>query len=145
MSGGDLPVLRADDLRRIAREARAVREAAAGPGACDELRCAGWESLPSGFDTRQMVRLGRVASAADDDPYADLTLAEHHPGGTRYESPDAPIALGHFPYNRCEVWRCGDGSRAFLRYTEYGGYYVDARIRELDESLIVDTGPPGGE
>ena len=33
--------------------------------------------------------------------------------------------------------------RAFLRYTEYGGYYVDARIRELDESLIVDSEPPG--
>ena len=141
---GPVPVLHADDLRRIAREARAVRAAAPGPGACGELRCAGWESLPSGFDTRQMVRLGRVASAADDDPYADLTLAEHHPGGTRYESPDAPIALGHFPYNRCEVWRCGDGSRAFLRYPEYGGYYLDARIRELDESLIVDSEPPRG-
>jgi hypothetical protein len=138
-----LPALGADDLRRIARGARAA--AAARPGcACRGLRCRGWESLPASFDVRQLVRLGRVAAGAGEfDPYADLTLEEFHPGGTRYESPDAPIAVGRFPYNRCEAWACGACGRAFLRYTEYGGYYVDARIRELaDESLIVDAVPP---
>jgi hypothetical protein len=30
---------------------------------------------------------------------------------------------------------CG---RAFLRYTEYGGYYVEPRIRALDPALIVE-------
>ena len=38
------------------------------------------------------------------------------------------------------MWACADCGRAFLRYTEYGGYYVDARIRELsDASLVVDA------
>lgn len=27
--------------------------------------------------------------------------------------------------------------RPFLRYTEYGGYYVDERIREVNPELIV--------
>lgn len=136
----DLPALGADDLRRIARESRAA--AAAHPGcACRELRCPGWESLPASFDVRLLVRLGRVAARPGEyDPYAEPTLEEHHPGATRYESPDAPVAVGHFPYNRSEVWACRECGRAFLRYTEYGGYYVDARIRELgDESLVVDA------
>jgi len=141
----DLPALTADDLKRLAREARAVREAAAAvgrAGACDGLRCAGWESLPAAFDAKRLVCVGLIASPALDDPYVELTLAEHHPAGTRYDAPDAPIATGHFPYNRCEVWRCADGSRVFLRYTEVGGYYVDMRIREVDEALIVDTAAP---
>ena len=138
------PSLGADDLRRIARSARG--SAAMHPGcACRELHCPGWESLPAAFDARQLVRLGRVAARPElpFDPYAEPTLEEFHPGGTRYESPDAPIAVGHFPYNRCEAWACGACGRAFLRYTEYGGYYVDARIRELDdEALVADTAPP---
>lgn len=134
--------LGADDLRRIARASREAQAAQHGECECGVLRCAGWESLPASFDTRRLVRLGRVASVRDDDPYAETTLVEHHPGGTRYASPDAPIATGHFPVNRSEVWACADCGRAFLRYTEYGGYYVDHRIRELDEALIVETVPP---
>lgn len=141
MNTSSTPSLGADDLRRIAR---ASREARAGRAACDcdALRCAGWESVPASFDTGRLARLGRVASALDDDPYAELTLAEYHPEGTHYDSPDAPIATGHFPTNRSEVWGCIDCGRAFLRYTEYGGYYVDHRIRELDEALVVETEPP---
>ena len=134
--------LDAADLRRIARESREAQAAVGGECECAALHCAGWESLPASFDTRRLARLGRVASARDDDPYAETTLAEHHPGGTRYASPDAPIATGHFPVNRSEVWACADCGRVFLRYTEYGGYYVDQRIRELDEALIVETAPP---
>ena len=136
------PSLHAEDLRRIARQSRDARSTVSGECECAALRCAGWESLPASFDTRRLARLGRVASARDDDPYAETTLAEYHPGGTHYASPDAPIASGHFPTNRSEVWACVDCGRAFLRYTEYGGYYVDQRIRELDESLIADTAPP---
>ena len=29
--------------------------------------------------------------------------------------------------------------RPFLRYTEYGGYYQDERIREIDAALVVDA------
>jgi hypothetical protein len=32
--------------------------------------------------------------------------------------------------------QCG---RPFLRYTEYGGYYVEERIRELRAALVVDA------
>jgi hypothetical protein len=35
------------------------------------------------------------------------------------------------------VWQCVQCGRAFLRYTEFGGYYVEERIRELRAQLIV--------
>ena len=40
---------------------------------------------------------------------------------------------------------CGSAGPArvpsFLRYTEYGGYYEDQRIRELGAGLLDDTQP----
>jgi hypothetical protein len=30
-------------------------------------------------------------------------------------------------------------ARPLLRYTEYGGYYVEERIRDLDARLLVDA------
>ena len=48
-----------------------------------------------------------------------------------------PVALGYHPYNRCDVWRCTACRRVFLRYTEYGGYYQDERIRLVDPGLVV--------
>lgn len=130
-------VLGADALRRMAG---AARPAAAGC-ACASLHCPGWESLPPSFDATKLERLGRI-SATGGDTDIEPTLAEYHPAGTHYGSGDAPIALGHFPFNRCEVWRCRGCSRAFLRYTEFGGYYVEQRIRELRAGLIVDSTPP---
>jgi hypothetical protein len=29
-----------------------------------------------------------------------------------------------------------------LRYTEFGGYYVDHRVRVLNADLVVDAPPP---
>ena len=115
------------------------RDAAASTRDCDcTLRaCAGWESAGASFDESRLERLGAVAPVQAGEP----TWHEYHPNGTRYGSPDAPIALGHFPYNRCEIWRCVDCGRAFLRYTEAGGYFVDRRIRELSAALIVRTVP----
>ena len=52
-----------------------------------------------------------------------------------------PIALGWHPYNRCTLWRCHHCNAAFLRYTEYGGYYQDDRIRPLLAHLIVTPEP----
>jgi hypothetical protein len=103
---------------------------------CAALKCEGWESLPSTFDGALLRRVGRVS---DGDAYDEPTVEEYHPGGTRYDSPDAPIALGHFPYNRSELWQCVQCARPFLRYTEYGGYYIDPRIRELKAALVVET------
>jgi len=102
---------------------------------CEPLRSPGWESMPGSFDRRALVRVGTLRDPDDDDP----TLAEHHPGGTHGWSPDAPIALAYHPYNRCDLWQCVDCRRAYLRYTEYGGYYEDERVRQVDPARVVTT------
>lgn len=100
---------------------------------CEALASPGWESLRGGAELSQLVREGTLRDPAVDDP----TVEEFHPAGTRIDSPDAPIALGWFPYNRCDVWRCTHCASVFLRYTEYGGYYNDERIRPLNPALVV--------
>jgi hypothetical protein len=81
--------------------------------------------------------------AEDTVPLMDAqALEEYHPTGTNSWSVDAPIAVHHFPYNRCDVWQCVRCGRPFLRYTEYGGYYVEERVRELRAELIVDAPLP---
>jgi hypothetical protein len=99
---------------------------------CAALASKGWESLPGGFDTSGLVRIASLQQQDSDD----ATLAEHHPAGTHSWSADAPIALGWFPYNRCQVWACAACGKPFLRYTEVGGYYTDERIRELQPHLV---------
>jgi hypothetical protein len=53
------------------------------------------------------------------------------------------LAPAFHPTNRCEVWSCRLCQRAFLRYTEYGGYYEERRIRALDPARLDFTGLPG--
>jgi hypothetical protein len=97
--------------------------------------CAGWESLAEyRWNAGQMMPLGTLRDPAVDEP----PFEEHHPEGSRYDSPDAPVALKFFPYNRCEVWHCSVCDRNLLRYTEFGGYNVDHRVRLLDPNNIVD-------
>ena len=112
---------------------------AARPGdpcpACAALACPGWEAVPGSLDRGALERVGTLRDPAIDDP----TVAEYHPRGTHAWSPDAPIAPAWFPYNRCAAWRCKACARAFLRYTEYGGYYTEERIRELDARLVADA------
>lgn len=103
--------------------------------ACAPLACQGWESMPGGFDTEPLRCVGTLRDSNDDDP----TLSEYHPRGTHGWSADAPIALAWFPYNRCDVWMCSACGRPFLRYTEFGGYYTDERIRAVDPDLVVDA------
>jgi hypothetical protein len=91
--------------------------------------------MPGGVDRATLERVGTLRDPAIEEP----TVAEYHPDGTNAWSPDAPIAPAWFPYNRCDVWRCAACARAFLRYTEYGGYYAEERVRELDARLIVDA------
>lgn len=124
-----LAVLDADALRALG-QAHAGR----GPCACCAgLVCPGWEGVPGGFDRSHLRPIGTLRRPDDDAP----SMEEHHPGGTNGWSADAPIAPGFFPYNRCDVWDCTGCGRPFLRYTEYGGYYVEERIRALDGSLVV--------
>lgn len=126
---GVLPRLSAAQLRTLAEGAQH-----AGCDTCEALASPGWETLPPGFDERL---LRAVATLRGDEP--EPTLQEYHPVGTRLWSPDAPIAPAYFPYNRCDVAACPGCGRLFLRYTEYGGYYVDQRVRELNAALVADV------
>lgn len=95
--------------------------------------CAAWESVPDErFPKAQMAHIGTLR---DQDIY-EPTFEQYHPNGTNYDSPDAPISAKHFPYNRCDVFRCDTCERVLLRYTEYGGYYVDTRVRCARQELI---------
>jgi len=105
--------------------------------ACAALVCPGWETLSAAFDRGQLRRVGTLRDRAIDEP----TLQEFHPAGTNAWSADAPIAPAFFPYNRCDVWQCVRCARPLLRYTEYGGYYEEERIRDLDARLLVDAAP----
>ncbi len=96
--------------------------------------CAGWESFTEARWPEDLARpLGTLRDASVYEPTTD----EFHPAGTRYESPAAPIAVDFFPYSRCDVFKCGRCERVLLRYTEFGGYYVDHRVREVDAALVV--------
>jgi hypothetical protein len=121
--------------RLTAGELVALAEAfgnGAGCAACSALKCKGWESVPGGFSLASLRCVGTLRDAADEEP----TLTEFHPEGTHGWSEGAPIAPGWFPYNRCDVWQCVGCGRPFLRYTEFGGYYADERIREVQAELI---------
>lgn len=122
--------LQLTDLLRLAEISRAVMQ----PCTCAIDTYRGWTRVPADFPEEQM----RVAGTLVEDPYQDVTFAEYHPQGTEYWSALAPIALRHYPYNRCSVLQCGVCGRACLKYVEAGGYYVEPRIRALDPALIVD-------
>lgn len=83
------------------------------------------------------MRLVGTLRKPQQDDQAELTFEEFHPDGTRYESANAPIAPGYFPFNRCNVHACTRCGCAVLKYTEFGGYYVDHRVRLVDAALVV--------
>jgi hypothetical protein len=92
-----------------------------------------------------MTAVGSLrATHVEGDPAADSepTFEEFHPQGTRYDSPLAPFAPEFFPCNRCDVFSCNRCQRVVLRYTEFGGYYVDHRVRALRADLVVDAPLP---
>ena len=103
---------------------------------CSLERCAGWESVNDAQWPAQQLQL--VGTLRDPDVY-EPGFEEYHPQGTRYESADAPVSVKHFPYNRCEIFSCHQCSQHVLRYTEFGGYYVDPRSRRITADLIVET------
>ena len=127
------------DLERLTPAAvTAVAQAHTATVLCPTCRpyaSPGWESFPASQDGTALQPLGALWLPGDDEP----TLDEHRPTGVDAWSADAPISLAHHPYNRCEVWACKTCGFPFLRYTEYGGYYIDKRIRELRATLIVDA------
>jgi len=98
---------------------------------CASLWRPGWESISGARKIEHLEQVGMLNTPDSWD-----CLDEFHPRGTHLWSPDAPIALGWHPYNRCALWRCTRCTGAFLRYTEYGGYYEEERIRPLQAHLI---------
>lgn len=99
---------------------------------CASLSCPGWMSVPGYFALSKLNILGTLKAEG-----AEECWDEYHPEGTHLWSEEAPIALQHHPYNRSDVLECHACKRTFLHYTEYGGYYLDERIRELKLNLIV--------
>ncbi len=118
--------------------AASLRQAGEGPQAhachCALGPCPGWESFTEERWPKDLMQ--PVGTLRDVDIY-EPTTDEFHADGTRYESPDAPIAVNFFPYNRCDVYSCTQCQRVLLRYTEFGGYYVDHRVREVHPALVV--------
>lgn len=105
------------------------------PCQCSLQHCSGWESVSDAvWPAQQMTQMATLRDPDIHEP----TFEEHHPNGTRYESADAPVALTFFPYNRCDVHACQQCHQLVLRYTEFGGYYVDQRARRLNVKLIAD-------
>lgn len=123
--------LQPDELMALARASQAVTV----PCACAIDTYRAWTKVPVEFPEQQMRTVGTLV----DDPYVEATFEEYHPHGTGYWSPDAPIALRHYPANRSTVLQCGVCGRCCLKYVEAGGYYVEPRIRALDAALIVDA------
>ena len=105
---------------------------------CILKNCQGWESVSNDrWPAHQMQAKGTLR---EDPPEGQMepTFEEFHPDGTRYDSPLAPIASKYFPYNRCDVFACTNCGCGVLRYTEYGGYYVDHRVRLIDTDLVIN-------
>jgi hypothetical protein len=132
-----LPFLDASSLGELARRA----EARTPPDcSCTRTPLDGWSTLPLSLDENQLREVATLLR----EPYEEPTFSEYLPDGIRYASPDAPIAPLYFPYNRCGVWECVKCGRAYLRYTEGGGYFVDRRIRALKSALVMDVAVRAG-
>ena len=123
-----MPVLNAENLKSLGDDRTPIA------CTCPLRPCAGWDSFTE--DRWLQVQMKPVGTLRNADVYQPGT-EEHHPNGTRYASPNAPIAVNFFPYNLCDVFACGQCDKVLLRYTEFGGYYVDHRVRELDGRLVV--------
>lgn len=106
---------------------------------CSPFASLGWEAFPTTASDKDLERLGSLRNPNNEDP----TLEELHTAGTSLWSPQAPIALHYHPYNRADLWACRNCHKPFLRYTEYGGYYEERRIRELHAALISHARPGG--
>jgi hypothetical protein len=125
-----MPKIAFDSLMRLAKVSAAVT----APCSCNKESLAAWCALPLSLELACFEEVGTLF----DNPYDEPTFAEFHPAGTRYDSDTAPIAPAFYPYNRCDVARCLDFGRHYLRYNEAGGYFTELRIRALQPELVVD-------
>jgi hypothetical protein len=104
-----------------------------------ECRCplvshSGWQSIGEHrWPKDDLTKAGSLRNLELAEP----TFEEWHPLGTRYESPEAPVVIEYFPYNRSDVFSCEQCKQIVLRYTEAGGYYVDQRARRIDGTMLL--------
>jgi hypothetical protein len=135
----NLPTLDFQALKALATQSTAAAaqtpSSSSTPCSCAASDSSGWISSPASLSDSDFQEVGTLL----EDPFVEPTFAEFHPDGTRYDSPVAPIAPRYFPYNRCTVSTCKKCGRAYLRYTEAGGYFVDRRIRALNLENLVDA------
>ena len=125
----------------LAADLKALAQKPSQACSCSMGACAAWESVPGErWPAAQLTPLGSLRPADRLGP--EPTYEECHPHKTRYDSVDAPIAPAFFPYNRCDAWACSQCQRVLLKYTEFGGYYVDHRVRALQPDLVVDAPKP---
>jgi len=120
-------------LKQLAEASAAIT----GACSCNTVPLLAWQRLPP---TLELDRFEEVATLVED-PYDDPTYTEYHPQGTHYDSEQAPIAPRYYPANRCQVARCLNCGRHYLRYNEAGGYFTELRIRALRPQLLVDAAP----
>jgi hypothetical protein len=128
-----VPFIRAEALKALALH---QQQKVSQPCDCAVGACMGWDSVS---DARWPKTQMQALATLRDPEIAhgqELTFEEYHPDGTRYDSPDAPVATTYFPFNRCDVYGCSKCHRLVLKYTEYGGYYVDPRVRVLRSEFI---------
>jgi hypothetical protein len=83
-----------------------------------------------------MAQLGTLRDPAIAEP--TFEQLHHMVEGrlTHYDSAQAPIAAKYFPFNRCDVFKCKQCTRVLLKYTEFGGYFVDQRVRWARSDLV---------
>ena len=115
---------------------RALRDPQHRECTCSLQHCAGWSSITeTDWSQTHLQAQATLRDLSIDEP----TFEERHPQGTRYESVQAPVALKFFPYNRCDVFACQTCQQTVLRYTEFGGYYIDHRARRITaETPVLD-------
>lgn len=99
---------------------------------CDTFQCDSWETLPTNFVASEYPVIGHCRFEGSENIWE-----EYHPNKTTMWSRQAPVALQYYPYNRSDVAQCNHCKRVYLRYTEFGGYYVDQRIRLVNLYLIL--------
>lgn len=104
---------------------------------CSLKHCQGWESVSDDRWPAAQLQIKGTLRRPLAEGQTEATFEEFHPDGTRYDSPQAPVAPTFFPYNRCDVFACSQCGCGVLKYTEYGGYYVDHRVRLVDAHWVV--------
>lgn len=101
---------------------------------CSLRPCTGWEPLnESNWPKDHLSHLATLRDPNNNEP----TFEELQPNGVRMDDSNALISIAHFPYNRCDVFACTLCHQGVLRYTEYGGYYIDHRVRRVRSEQVI--------